>query len=79
MNDSEPKTIEKGTYRHAKSGKLYEVIGVALQTETKEQLVIYRALYESKYELFARPFEMFTEDVVIDGREVARFEKVENV
>ena len=41
MNDPEPKTIPKGTYRHTKSGKMYEVIGVALHTETNEQLVIY--------------------------------------
>ena len=33
MNDPLPKTIEKGTYRHAKSGKLYEVLGVALPEE----------------------------------------------
>lgn len=77
MNDPEPKSIEKGTYRHAKSGKLYEVLGVALQTETNEQFVIYRPLYENTYELFARPFEMFMENVVIDGREVLRLERVE--
>ena len=28
--------ISKGTYRHSKSGKLYEVIGLALETETEE-------------------------------------------
>lgn len=29
-------SIEKGTYRHSKTGKLYEVLGMALATETEE-------------------------------------------
>ena len=77
MKDSEPKTIEKGKYVHTKSGKFYEVIGVALQTETNEQLVVYRPLYQGKYELFARPYSMFVETVIIDGQEVLRFERVD--
>ena len=75
-NDPAPKTITKGTYHHAKSGKMYEVLGVALQTETQEQLVIYRPLYENEHELFARPYEMFIEYVIIDDQKVPRFEKV---
>lgn len=71
-------SIEKGTYRHNKSGKLYEVLGVAQQTETGEQLVIYRPLYEHVfgYELFARPYEMFIEIVELDGKKIPRFEKI---
>ena len=69
-------TVEKGTYRHNKKGQLYEVLGVALQTETNEPLVIYRPLYESEYELFARPLSMFSETVEIDGVKKPRFEKV---
>ena len=68
--------ISKGTYKHSKSGKLYEVIGLALETETEELLVIYRPLYENEYELFARPASMFTETVVLDEKYVPRFEKV---
>ena len=68
--------IEAGTYRHTKSGRLYEVLGVALQTETEEQLVIYKPLYESEFELFARPYDMFMEQVEIDGEVKPRFEKV---
>ena len=78
MTDPTPKTIAKGIYRHAKSGKLYEVLGVALQTETSEQFVVYKALYDSRYELFARPYEMFTETIALDGRAVQRFERVEH-
>ena len=73
---SKTNLIEKGKYKHSKTGKMYEVLGVALQTETNEFLVIYRALYESDYELFARPYAMFIEDVVIDGVKLPRFEKV---
>ena len=68
--------VSKGTYRHGKSGKLYEVIGLALETETAELLVIYRPLYENEYELFARPASMFTETIVLDGKSVPRFQKI---
>ncbi|MDB5177858.1 MAG: hypothetical protein JWO61_241 [Candidatus Saccharibacteria bacterium] len=71
-------TIQKGTYRHNKKDQLYEVLGVAQQTETDEPLVIYRALYENEYELFARPYKMFTEMVELDGEVKPRFEKVDN-
>ncbi len=70
-------SIEKGVYRHSKKGQLYEVIGCALETETNEQLVIYRPLYESEFELFARPYAMFMEQVELDGEMKPRFEKVD--
>ncbi len=68
--------IKHGIYRHSKTGHEYEVLGVALQTETDELLVVYRPLYDSEYELFARPETMFTELVEVDGKEVPRFEFV---
>ena len=70
-------TLEKGTYRHSKTGQLYEVLGVALQTETNEPLVVYRPLYENDHELFARTYAMFREEVVINGQNMPRFEKVD--
>lgn len=69
--------IRLGTYRHTKSGKLYEVLGTALHTETRELLIVYRPLYRADYELFARPQQMFMETVIIDGKRVPRFEKVD--
>ncbi len=74
----------KGTYRHNKSGKLYEVIDVALHTETDEKMVIYQALYDSpdlaaEYgpnPYFVRPYEMFFEQVELDGVMQPRFEKL---
>jgi hypothetical protein len=79
MNEPDPPTIRAGTYRHNKSGNLYNVLGVALQTETNEFLVIYRALYDTKFELFARPYDMFTETVNINGQQVPRFEYISGV
>lgn len=53
--------ILPGIYRHYK-GKDYEVIGLALHSETDEAMVVYRALY-GEYGLFVRPQAMFLEEV----------------
>ena len=66
----------KGVYKHSKSGKMYELVGVALHTETEETLVVYRPLYDCKHELFARHYRMFFEEVVVDGMRRIRFEKI---
>lgn len=69
-------TIETGVYRHNKKGDHYEVLGVSLHTETNEPVVVYRPMYDSPYQLFARPMGMFTETITIDGKQVPRFEKI---
>ncbi len=38
--------LNLGIYRHYK-GKEYEVIGIAKHSETLEDVVVYKALYES--------------------------------
>jgi hypothetical protein len=72
--------LELGTYRHYK-GRDYEVIGIAKHTETLEDVVIYRGLYNSEEfgdnALWVRPLAMFLEEVEIDGKTVRRFEKIE--
>ncbi len=52
-------SLQPGIYRHYK-GKDYEVIGVAVHTETEEEHVVYRALY-GRYTLCIRPKTMFIE------------------
>jgi len=71
-----PSTIEKGIYKHSKSGRLYDVLGIALHTETSEQLVVYAPRYSSEHQLFARPYSMFIEKIEVDGRQVMRFVKI---
>lgn len=65
-----------GKYRHYK-GKEYEVIGAGTHTETEEELVVYRALYEP-YAIWVRPFDMFFETVVVDGETIPRFARIGN-
>lgn len=60
-----------GIYRHYK-GPLYEVVGTANHSETRETLVIYRALY-GEYGLWARPESMFLENVTYQEASQPRF------
>lgn len=73
--------IKIGRYRHYK-GKEYEVIGIAKHSETLDNLVVYRALYESKEfgdnALWIRPATMFLEKLSIDGKKISRFKYIGN-
>lgn len=68
--------IEPGIYQHYK-GKSYEVIGVALHTETQETVVMYKPLYDAGAEYFVRPYGMFIDTVTIDGVATKRFAKID--
>jgi len=72
--------IRLGRYEHYK-GKQYEVIGVARHSETLEELVVYKALYDSdefeKNTLWVRPKDMFLEMIEFNGKKVPRFKYVE--
>ena len=68
-------SIKNGFYEHYK-GKRYEVLGVAMHSETLEPLVIYKALYKSNFPLgtlWVRPLGMFKEKVTLEGKQVPRF------
>ena len=64
--------VRPGRYRHFKGGE-YEVIGIARDSETEQEMVVYRALYGERG-LWVRPLRMFTEVVERDGQRMRRFE-----
>ena len=69
-------SIKKWIYKHYK-GNLYELIDIVVHSESWEELVLYKALYnntEWKSQLRVRPKKMFFEDVIIDGITKPRFE-----
>ena len=68
-------TIQPGRYRHFK-GKEYQVIGTARHSETREGMVVYRALYGDGG-LWVRPAAMWSELVERDGYCGPRFTPVE--
>jgi hypothetical protein len=75
-------------YKHDPSDLLhqaYQIVNIAKHTETGEELVVYKALYDTsetlfisqeKLEYFARPYSMFVERVLVDGVSVPRFSKI---
>lgn len=67
-------TVRPGRYRHFK-GNDYEVIGVARDAESEQEVVVYRALYGERG-LWVRPLAMFCEVIERDGRAVRRFEYI---
>jgi hypothetical protein len=59
--------------RHFKGG-LYVVLAVAIHTEEKSRLVIYRPLAGEN--VWARPFESFCADIETEGIMLERFTKI---
>ncbi|MBC7862656.1 MAG: DUF1653 domain-containing protein [Bacteroidia bacterium] len=50
-------------------------MSVARHSETLEEMVVYKALYQTEGEnLWVRPLEMFFENVLVEGKEMPRFE-----
>jgi len=72
--------IPPGKYTHYK-GKEYEVMGMALHSETLEKMVVYKPLYSTpdipEGTLWVRPLDMFMESVEVNGKTVPRFKKTD--
>ena len=72
-------SIALGRYRHFK-GKEYEVLAIARHSETKEPMVVYRALYShetyGENAIWVRPASMWNEEVERNGKKFRRFEKL---
>lgn len=64
----------KTKYRHF-NGNEYEVLAIAMHSETLEEMVVYRALY-GEGGIWVRPLEMFEGTVERDGRVMRRFEEI---
>ncbi|MFT4899085.1 MAG: hypothetical protein ACI9U0_000873 [Flavobacteriales bacterium] len=67
--------LKPGKYRHYKN-KLYQVIEVAIHSETMEEMVVYRPLY-GEGKLWVRPLDVFLETVEVKGETISRFEFIE--
>lgn len=67
-------SIPLGRYRHFK-GNEYEVIGIAKDSETGTEIVVYRALYGERG-LWVRSLTMFTEVIERDGKRQPRFQHI---
>lgn len=66
--------MQLGKYRHYKGG-VYEVIGLATESDTEEDIVVYKNIETGR--LFTRRKDIFLGKADIDGVECPRFDFVE--
>lgn len=68
------KNLEIGEiYKHYKGTKV-KVLGECFHSETQEPMIIYIHLEDGS--TWVRPREMFMENVIVNGVEMKRFEKI---
>ena len=71
---NEQQSLVGREFRHFK-GNLYRLEGFAKDSETLEEMVVYRALY-GEGGLWVRPAKMFLETIERDGKKMKRFELI---
>ncbi len=64
-------------YRHFK-GNVYRLVGIAKDSETLEEMVVYQAMY-GEGQMWVRPKEMFFGEVKRDGKRMPRFQELSDV
>lgn len=64
---------EPGLYKHYKGGE-YRVVGMVRHSETEEWLVYYQCMY-GDFGFWVRPLNMFNDTVLVNGKEVKRFQR----
>ena len=73
--------MKLGKYRHFK-GMIVEVIGIALHSETLEEMAVYNHPDPVKGKdantMWVRPKSMFLGTVTVDGKEVLRFTPIDD-
>lgn len=70
----ERKIVIGGKYKHFK-GNEYLVLMLAKDSETGEEVVVYKALYGNN-DIWVRPLKMFLEQITRYGEKINRFELV---
>ena len=68
---TQAKNIKLGLYEHYKGNK-YQVIAVAHDSDTLEEMVVYRALYGDN-NLWVKKIDIWLKPEVINGQEIPRF------
>jgi hypothetical protein len=67
--------IKLGKYQHFK-GSYYQVLHLARHSETEEYFVVYHP-FDKKEDIWIRPLTMFTETIIREGKELQRFQWIE--